>query len=83
MHPYECLAFEDSANGLYSAQDAGVTTLITVSQYTRGQDFEGAALVLDQLGEPDSPFTVISGDAGHHSYVTVDLLQELHARMTQ
>ncbi len=83
VHPHECLAIEDSANGLYSAQDAGVTTLVTVSQYTRGQDFEGAALVLDQLGEPDSPFKVISGDAGDHTYVNVDLLQELHARMSE
>ena len=76
----ECLAVEDSANGLRSAQDAGLETLVTVSQYTRDHDFEGAALVLDQLGEPDSPFTVISGDAGSHTYVNVDLLQDLHAR---
>ena len=76
----ECLAIEDSANGLRSAQDAGLETLVTVSQYTRDHDFEGAALVLDQLGEPDSPFTVISGDAGSHTYVNVDLLQDLHAR---
>jgi HAD superfamily hydrolase (TIGR01509 family) len=79
VDPRECLAFEDSANGLRSAQDAGVATLVTVSQYTRDHDFEGAALVVDQLGEPDSPFTVISGDAGKHSYVDVDLLQDLHA----
>ena len=76
----ECLAVEDSANGLRSAQDAGLETLVTVSQYTRNHDFEGAVLVLDQLGEPDSPFTVISGDAGSHTYVNVDLLQDLHAR---
>jgi len=76
----ECLAFEDSANGLRSAQGAGLETLVTVSHYTRDHDFQGASLVVDQLGEPDSPFTVISGDAGHHTYVSVDLLQDLHAR---
>jgi HAD superfamily hydrolase (TIGR01509 family) len=80
VRPDECLAFEDSANGLRSAQGAGLETLVTVSQYTRDHDFEGAALVVDQLGEPDSPFTVISGDAGRHTYVSVDLLQDLHAR---
>ena len=79
----ECLAVEDSANGLRSARDAGLETLVTVSQYTREHDFEGAALVIDQLGEPDSPFTVISGDAGNYTYVNVDLLQDLHARMVK
>ena len=80
VSPAECLAFEDSANGLRSARDAGVTTLVTVSEYTCEDNFAGAALVLDHLGEPDRPFTVISGDAGGGSYVTVDLLRELHAQ---
>ena len=80
VSPAECLAFEDSANGLRSALAAGVTTLVTVSEYTRDDNFAGAALVLDQLGEPDSPFTVISGSAGDGRYVTVDLLRELHAQ---
>ena len=74
---HECLAFEDSENGLRSALDAGVRTLVAVSQYTRDQNFEGAELVLDQLGEPDNPFSVISGDAGNFRYVTVELLQDL------
>lgn len=80
VSPAECLAFEDSGNGVCSARAAGLTTLVTVSQYTGDDDFDGAALVLDHLGEPDRPFTVIAGDAGNHSYVTTDLLQELHSR---
>jgi len=75
----ECLAFEDSANGLRSALDAGLQTLVTVSQYTCGQDFSGAALVLDQLGEPGQPFRVLAGDANDYSYVTLEQLYELHA----
>jgi HAD superfamily hydrolase (TIGR01509 family) len=80
VSPAECLAFEDSANGLRSAREAGLTTLVTVSEYTRQDNFDGAALVLDQLGEPDSPFAVLSGDAGDYRCVTVALLRELHAR---
>jgi HAD superfamily hydrolase (TIGR01509 family) len=76
----ECLAFEDSENGLHSARDAGLQTVIASSEYTRDHDFSGAGLILDHWGEPDRPFTVISGDAGQHRYVTVDLLRELHAR---
>jgi HAD superfamily hydrolase (TIGR01509 family) len=78
--PRECLALEDSANGLRSARDAGVTTLVTTSEYTRGECFDGAALVLDHLGEPDRAFTVMSGDAGRHRYVTLELLRDLHSR---
>ena len=78
----ECLAFEDSENGLRSAQGAGLCTLVTVSHYSRGQDFSGAALVLDQLGEPDQPFEVLAGDADDYRFVTVDQLRELHAQTT-
>jgi len=80
VSPAECLAFEDSANGLRSAREAGLSTLVTVSEYTHEDDFAGAALVLDHLGEPERPFTVLRGDAGTHRYVTVELLMELHAR---
>ncbi len=77
VEPGECLAFEDSINGLRSAQAAGLRTLVTVGRYTQRQKFDGALLVLDQLGEPDQPFTVSSGDAGDHRYVSVELLNEL------
>jgi HAD superfamily hydrolase (TIGR01509 family) len=79
VRPQECLAFEDSENGLHSAQDAGVKTLVAVSEYTRDHNCEGAALVLDQLGEPHSPFSVISGDANEFRYVNVELLRYIHS----
>ena len=75
----QCLAFEDSENGLRSAQDAGLATLVTVSQYTQDHSFTGAALVLDQLGEPDQPFEVLAGDAGGHKMVDIKLLHDLHS----
>lgn len=81
VHPDECLAFEDSENGLHSARDAGLATLVTSSQYTADQQFDGAALVIDNLGEADQPFRVLSGDAGGFSYVSVDLLRDLHKRV--
>lgn len=81
VHPDECLAFEDSENGLRSARDAGLATLVTLSQYTADHQFDGAALVLDHLGETDQPFKVISGDAGGYSYVSVEQLRDLHARV--
>ncbi len=75
----QCLAFEDTENGLRSALAADVQTLVTVSRYSAGQDFRGAALVLDQLGEPGEPFQVAAGDAHGHNVVSLELLYALHA----
>jgi HAD superfamily hydrolase (TIGR01509 family) len=57
----ECVAFEDSESGLHSALAAGVSTVITVTDYTRTHTFRGAALVLDHLGEPDQPCRALAG----------------------
>ena len=63
LTPKECLAFEDSENGLRSAVGAGLRTVITINDYTRDQDFRGAALVLDHLGEPQQAFQVLAATA--------------------
>jgi len=44
-----CLAFEDSENGLKASIGAGLATVVTPCDYTRGQDFSGATAVLDSL----------------------------------
>jgi HAD superfamily hydrolase (TIGR01509 family) len=44
-----CIALEDSSNGLRAARGAGLRTYITVNAYTRGQDFEGAEAVFEDL----------------------------------
>ena len=77
LKPENCLAFEDSHNGILSSRGAGLETIITVNGYTRDDDFGDALLVLDQYGEPDQPFTVLEGSAGEHSYLDLALLQEL------
>ncbi|NDC60677.1 MAG: HAD family hydrolase [Betaproteobacteria bacterium] len=46
----DCLAFEDSFNGLRSATSAGLKTIITVNKFTAHQDFSGAFKVLPDLG---------------------------------
>ena len=63
LAPAQCMAFEDSENGLRAAQAAGLKTVITVNDYTRAHDFRGAVMVLDHLGEPGRPFQVLSGYA--------------------
>jgi HAD superfamily hydrolase (TIGR01509 family) len=73
----ECVAFEDSENGLLSSMQADLKTIVTVNGYTRNDKFDGAAIVLDQLGEPGLAFTVISGDAGDATHVDVALIKQL------
>jgi len=78
LTPADCIAFEDSRNGILSSQGAGLTTIITVNGYTTDDDFSGAAIVLDQYGEPDAPFTVLAGDAGDARYLDLELVKRLH-----
>ncbi len=78
LAPEACVAFEDSYNGVQSTVQARLTTLVTVNGYTATDDFSGAAIVLDQLGEPEVPFTVLRGDAKNHSYVNLAMVRELH-----
>lgn len=74
----ECLVIEDTGSGLASARAAGLNCVITVNRSTRGQDFSGALIVLDHLGEPDEPITALEGDAGDSNCVDVALLRRLH-----
>lgn len=75
-----CLAFEDSENGILSSRGADLKTIITVNGYTQSHDFSGAVTVLDNLGEPDQPATVIAGAAiNGNAYIDVAMLNRLHA----
>lgn len=78
LTPVECLAFEDSENGLLASRGADLKTLVTPSDYTLDHDFTGATLLVDSLGEPDAPMRVLAGDAFGKEYVDVELLRRLH-----
>ncbi|OAF02619.1 phosphatase [Bradyrhizobium centrolobii] len=51
----DCVAIEDSANGLIAASRANIPVLITRSMYFQDEDFTGARLVLDDLSELARP----------------------------
>ena len=76
----QCVAFEDSGNGWLSARDSGLTTVVTVNNYTQNQDFTGADLILSNLGEPDQPFEVISGEVNGKTHFDVELAADLLSR---
>lgn len=77
LTPRNCVVFEDSHHGLQAATNAGLKTVVTVNEYTEGHDFAKAVLVVNHLGEPDRPFTVIKGSITDASYVDLTFLHAL------
>ena len=74
-----CVAIEDSSNGSLAAQAAGIATVVTTHPLTVDNDFTGAALVLDHLGEPHAPFTPTHGNDYGHDYLDLALLRSILA----
>lgn len=74
LAPAECLAFEDSGNGIRASMGAGIPTVVTVNGYTKRENFDGALAVLSDLGEPDAPCSVLSGGINGKTCVDVELL---------
>jgi HAD superfamily hydrolase (TIGR01509 family) len=68
----ECLAFEDSENGILASRGAGLRTIVTVNDYTLDHDFTGALAVLSDLGEPGMPYRRLDA-AGQGETGLVDL----------
>lgn len=77
LKPEACLAFEDSENGLKSSLGAGLKTVVTINDYTANHHFEGAAVVLSDLGEPEAPCQVFYGDLNGSDYVSLTVLANL------
>ena len=53
IHPYRCLAIEDSINGVRSAKAAGMVCVAVPEARPPRGSFGGADLVLDSLAEID------------------------------
>lgn len=66
LRPSECAVIEDMVIGLKAAKAAGMKCIITKSYYSRNDDFQGADLVVDSLGEP-----------GDRIMVNIDMIGEL------
>ena len=78
LNAEDCIAFEDSRNGILSSLDANLKTIITINEYTKDDDFSGAAIVLDQMGEPEKNFTVLAGNANGYTHLNCDMINDLH-----
>lgn len=79
LKPEQAIAFEDSYNGYQSSKQSNLKTIITINGYTAKDDFSGAELILDQMGEEGNPFTVLDGDAFGHTFLDLELVKKVHA----
>ncbi len=75
LTPEQCIAFEDSENGIRSSVSAGLKTVITTNDYTVDDDFSDAAIVLDGLGDPDCPARVLSGHMDNNYFGIEEIYQ--------
>ena len=60
--PENCVAIEDSRNGLLSAVAAGIRVVVTTSWFTRDEDFSEARLVVSALGDPASESATVNAN---------------------
>ena len=52
--------------------------LVTVNADTRDQVFDSASAVLDSLGEPDLPVTILKSPGFDFDYVNLDVLRRIN-----
>ncbi len=80
----ETVVVEDSRNGLVAATGAGLTCVVTVSDYSASEDFSEAALVLSSLGDPGDPLTVLANrtTVSPHGHLTLEDLEAILAHRT-
>jgi beta-phosphoglucomutase-like phosphatase (HAD superfamily) len=81
LDPKDVIAFEDSGHGVSSAFDAGIERIVvTVNDYTAGQDFAAATAVLETLGEAGALARGIAGPAPSNGLVDLPYLNQLMTR---
>jgi HAD superfamily hydrolase (TIGR01509 family) len=80
VDPRECFAFEDSQAGLRAARACGIPTIVSVNDYTAGQNFAGALSVVSDLGEPGRAAGLLAGAPLQRGLVDLQQLRNWHAQ---
>ena len=78
--PDQCVAFEDSLNGVRAAKCAGLYTVATPSPWTMGEAFDEADLVLPHLGDAGHPLSERAAASIGAPWLDLMSLRTLHAR---
>ena len=80
LRAMECVAFEDSRNGLLSAKQAGIPCVVTPCQWTEDHDFSEACLLLPELGDDKNPLSTHEKFNFSHPWLSVDDLARAQRR---
>ena len=88
LKPEETIALEDSYNGVAAATAINIPTVITVNNYTANDKFEGAMIVVSELGDAENACEVINIDSSLDknmvgSSIDLETLKRLHGAFTQ
>ncbi|HEY6986659.1 MAG TPA: HAD-IA family hydrolase [Rhodanobacteraceae bacterium] len=75
LDAHECLAFEDSANGIRSATAAGLAVIATPTWYSLAESLPPAFVSLPHLGDPEMP---LPKGAPGAPFVQLTTLREWH-----
>ena len=73
-----CFAMESTPHGVKGCLSAGIGVAVTVTRYSRQENFDGAQAVLDGWGDDKNPVEVIDGNAHGHPHVTLNLIRQWH-----
>ena len=81
LSPGECLAFEDSENGVLAVHDAGIRAMIiTTNGYTADHDFDGATTVIDTLcADAQPPKHLLAGFDPQTDCIDIAAARRVHA----
>ncbi len=77
----DCIAIEDSRIGLLAATSASIPTVITVNDYTVGQDFSEALIVLESLNDASGKGGLLYANQSAqslHTIVDLERVREWH-----
>jgi HAD superfamily hydrolase (TIGR01509 family) len=80
--PANCVAIEDSHNGLAAAVSAGMKCVVTVTDSTREEDFGSADIVVTCLGDPGGEVARVLANRSNvrpGNHVTADDLEDVLA----
>jgi len=78
-----CIALEDTCNGNLAALTAGLRTVVTTHFFTADDDFSGASLIVNHLGDPGNLPTMTPASAYGQQYVDVNLLERILEQETE
>lgn len=85
LPPHQCIAIEDTNQGLTAATSANIKTIITINDYTKNENFDSAMVVVNHLGDEKNPCQVIQHHPKlsesihqlHHQHLTIHLINHL------